>query len=108
MGVRAFADHWHVMVRTGYDTQYFREAIDLFGDVLQVSRSKMSPEQIADVVTVLKSIERSVGGYCLSERAREDPAVWYSTGDGLKDPNPWPPIDHPLYVNYESKRYAGE
>jgi hypothetical protein len=30
-----FDENWYVMVRTGYETNIFREAINLFGDVLK-------------------------------------------------------------------------
>ena len=82
---QAFYDHWQVMRSPGYDTDIFREAMDLFADVLKAAADKMSPDQIEEVVSLLESIEACVSGYCIAERSKYDPAVCYSTGHGKND-----------------------
>ena len=81
----AFNDNWNAMERPGYECQTFREALDLFGDVLKVSRPLMDEGQIENVVGLLESIEACVRGYCLHTRYESDPAVYYSTGRGKDD-----------------------
>lgn len=82
---QAFYDHWQVMRSPGYDTEIFREAMDLFADVLKAAADKMSPDKIEEVVSLLESIEACVSGYCIAERSKYDPAVCYSTGHGKND-----------------------
>lgn len=81
----AFNDNWNVMERPGYESQTFREALDLFGDVLKVARPLMDEGQIENVVGLLESIEACVSGYGLQTRYECDPAVYYTTGRGKDD-----------------------
>ena len=78
----AFDDHWPVMKRTGYETCDFREALDLYGTVLQAAQLQLSKDDVATIVSLLESVEASVGGYCLANRLAEDACVYYTTGGG--------------------------
>jgi len=100
----AFDENWHVMVRTGYETNIFREAIDLFGDVLK-KNSKSNNEQIENIVSTLESILTNVNGYCLHIRMKEDCAVYYSTGEGSKKTESYYTS---VLEEYKTKRYAEE
>jgi len=105
----AFDENWHVMVRTGYETNIFREAIDLFGDVLKkncsTNNSESNNEQIENIVSTLESIQTNVNGYCLHTRMKEDCAVYYSTGEGSKNTESYYTS---ILEEYKTKRYAEE
>ena len=105
----AFDENWHVMVRPGYETNIFREAIDLFGDVLKkncsTNNSKSNNEQIENIVSTLESIQTNVNGYCLHTRMKEDCAVYYSTGEGSKKEGSYYTS---LQEEYKTKRYVEE
>lgn len=64
----AFNDNWHVMVRPGYETYLFIDAVDMFADILKASRENLDEDQIEKVVSLLESIEASVSGYSIHER----------------------------------------
>ena len=85
---QAFYDHWEHMLSPSYDSDVFRQALDLFDDVLLASRSHLSMEQIEEVVVLLESILSCVIGNKLEFHTPDDPAVYFTTGEG-KDGNGW-------------------
>ena len=101
---RAFDDNFHVMMRTGYDQQDFREVVDMFGDVLKAAKPQMSQKQMDDVVNLLESIEASVRMDGLHKRSSFDPAVFYSTGGGKDKPDDFDSLHKIRAV----KRYQGD
>lgn len=69
------------MVRTGFETHYFRYAVDAFAGILKATCPLINGNQIEEVVSLMESVQAHISGYSLHLRSEYDAAVSYSTGN---------------------------
>lgn len=69
------------MVRTGFETHYFRYAVDAFAGILKATCPLINGNQIEEVVSLMESVQAHISGYSLHLRSEYDAAVSYSAGN---------------------------
>ena len=69
------------MVRTGYETHYFRYAVDAFAGIVKATCPLINGNQIEEVVSLMESVQAHISGYSLHLRSEYNAAVSYSTGN---------------------------
>jgi hypothetical protein len=53
------------MVRTGFETHYFRYAVDAFAGILKATCPLINGNQIEEVVSLMESVQAHISGYSL-------------------------------------------